>query len=157
MTKTTYTFTKQKNTPPTEEEVLEWKRLQKELRTTFKDWLLKLYDTKPVDFKVTIDKVRGSELRAYWVLIGVVTSWMNEQGNHFTKEEVSDWFKLRAGHSKGMYEERISRSIAVKSDCTWQDMKKLIDYIIQFGAENQIRGCELKKRDEEELEKLYHK
>ncbi len=124
---------------------------------------MKAWGTTGKDFKVTIDKIRGNELKAYWVLISIVTNWMNEQGNHFTKEEVSDWFKMRCGHYKTIQLNQfdnsveVPRSIALKSDCTWEEMSRLIDYILQFGAENNIKGCELKEKDREEIKELYSK
>ena len=144
---------KELNETPSQQEVVEWDDMIKGLRDVFKKWKGQLYSDKPKSFKVTVDKLKGKELRGYWVLIGVVTKWMNEQGNYFTKEEVSDWFKIQCGHKRRIKGVEIPRSIAVKSDCTWQDMSKLIDYIERFGAENNIVGCELRSGDKEEMKK----
>src|SRR5210317_531058 len=98
------------------------------------------------DFQITIEpykKLRGEQaLKGYWVLIGIVQKYINDDcGNNYTKEEISDYFKLRAGHQKrinsvqlnavkvgGNYSlyEYLPRSIANNSGCTYEDMKKLI-------------------------------
>lgn len=71
---------------PSQTEVQQWGRTIEYTRLAFKKWRAQLYSDKPKSFKITIDKVRDKELRGYWVLIDVVTKWMNEQGNNFTRE-----------------------------------------------------------------------
>lgn len=160
MTKKTFTFiNKYKN---------DWRRWW----TDFSDERNKWVDSKK-DFQITIEpykKLRGEKaLRGYWVLIGVVQKYMNEDcGNNWTKDEISDYFKLRAKHSKRInnvqvekiadvntFYEHIPRSIANNSGCTYEEMKGLIDYILRFGAENNIVGCELKSSDWQEFELYY--
>lgn len=110
------------------------------------------------DMRVIIEpyKPRGEKaLRGYWMLLGVIEKWMREQGNHFNKEELSDYFKFQVSHSKCLNDTWVVRSIANNSDCTYDDMKKLLDYIIQFGAENNIKGCELTSEQEREFINYY--
>jgi len=156
----TYTFyfrrNKEKHNSPSRLEVQEWEIAIKNLRAVFKKWKTQLYSDKPKDFKITIDKVSYS-IPAYWVLIGVVEDWLFEQGNIHTKEEVSEMFKHLAGHTKILNGVEVSRSIATSSDCTWQDMNKLLNCILAFGEENNIAGCELKEKDREDIKKSFSK
>lgn len=80
---------------------------------------------------------------------------MNEKGNHFSNEEVSDWFKIQAGHYINMYGQFLPKSIANKSDCTREQMETLINTILVFGAENLIDGCQIEDRDLVELLNYY--
>lgn len=140
---------------PSRSEVQEWEMTVKNIRVAFKKWKNQLYNDNPKEFKVTIDKVRGGELRAYWVLITIVKDWLFEQGNINSKEEVSEMFKHLAGHTKIINGVEVSRSIANNSDCTWKDMSNLLSCILAFGQENNIVGCELKEKDKEEIRKNY--
>jgi hypothetical protein len=83
-----------------------------------------------------------NQLRAYWRLIHIVKNYMNNDcGNEFTSEQISDWFKIISGFYtdfEGIY---LPKSISDKSKCTKEDMKNLINRIINFGVENDIEDC----------------
>lgn len=115
-------------------------------------------DNTKTDLKITVEnyKPKGDKaLRGYWLLLGVVEKWMQEQGNSYNKEELSDYFKLQVSHSMKLNGQFIPRSISNKSDCTFEDLKKLIDYIVRFGDENNIKGCELRNGQEQEFIDYY--
>jgi hypothetical protein len=133
-------------------------------------------DTATNDLAIIIDDYKptrsSKSLKAYWVLIGIVTKWMNDKGHYFTKDEVSDYFKLQVGHkikvnnlilreaSVGGKENLytyIPKSISDSSQCKFEDMKKLIDFIIEFGARNNIPGCEIRDNDLEYIKEFYEK
>lgn len=111
------------------------------------------------DFEVEIREFKkrrsGRQLRAYWVIIKTVTDWMNSNGNTFTTDQVSDWFKIEAGHCNNIKGRAIPKSIANRSDCTKEQMETLIKTIIVFGAENLITNCYIEEKDLEELLKYY--
>lgn len=111
------------------------------------------------DFEVEIREVgkkrSGQQLKAYWVLIALITDYMNEQGNWFSPEEVSSWVKIQANHYHWVGGEKIARSIANKSDATVDDMKKIINFILHFGIEHNIRGCEISNAELDALLRFY--
>ncbi len=111
------------------------------------------------NFEIEIRQVgkkrSGNQLRAYWVLINLITDYMNEQGNFFSPEEVSSWVKIQANHYHWVGGEKIARSIANKSDATVDDMKKIINFILDFGIEHNIRGCEISNAELDALLKFY--
>ncbi len=113
----------------------------------------------PKDFEVEIKllnfKRSGSQLKAYWVLVESVRQWMNDKGNTFTKENVSDWIKIRAGHAEkiGFYE--VPKSIANKSECSKEQMEAIINTILVFGSENGVLGCEIEDRELKSLLEYY--
>ena len=80
---------------------------------------------------------------------------MNEQGNLFSPEEVSSWVKIQAGHYHEIEGEKIARSIANKSDATVDDMKKIINFILHFGIEHEIKGCEISEPELDSLLRFY--
>src|SRR6266403_1148491 len=111
------------------------------------------------DFEVEIRELKkkrsGNQLRAYWVLIRSVTDWMNDKGNHFTNEQVSNWMKIQSGHCTEIEGQAIPGSIANKSDCSREQMEILTKIILVFGAENLINGCQIEDRDLKELLNYY--
>ena len=112
------------------------------------------------DIQVEVKSFRtrsGQQLRAYWALIGVVRLWMNEQGNKFSDENVSDYFKIKSGHYTAIDNQIISKSISNKSDCTKEQMEAIINTILQFGAENDIKGCEIADEEFGQLLRFYQK
>ena len=126
------------------------------LKIAMKVW----FDNKG-KFEVVIrdyKKERGEKaLKAYWVLISIVRGFMNKKcGNNFTKEEISDYFKMQAGHKKRVNGVDIPRSIANNAGCTWEDMRAILDYVLRFGAENNIRGCEITTMQEQEYKNYYN-
>ena len=113
------------------------------------------------DFQLTVEpysKDRSqNSLRAYWVLIDVVRNWMNDKGNNFSKEEVSSYFKIRSGFYSEMDGEKLPKSIANNSGCTYDDMRNIIESIINFGIENGIEDCEIVNTDLWDLLENYSK
>lgn len=111
------------------------------------------------DFEVEIRPLKKkrsvNQLRAYWLLIRSVKNWMNEKGNCFTDEQVSDYFKMSAGHVIGVGEFLLPKSIANKSDCTREQMEALINTILVFGAQNLIADCYIEDRELQELLNYY--
>ena len=105
------------------------------------------------------------------MLIDVVNVWMVDQGNHFTSEELSDYFKIQSGHRTeinnvnimGSVKVRegeehttyIPKSIARNSGCTYDEITHLINYILQFGFDNDIVGCEIKPYEWQEFKRYY--
>ena len=128
---------------------------------------------KQSSFQVTLEpykeKRSGKQLAAYWVLIKVVKDWMNnpEHGdsNNYSDKQVSDWVKIKAGHclmvggsSNGHYPLNnisMAKSISDKSDCTRDDMARIINWIVIFGAEMDIPNCEIKDDELDKLLKYY--
>lgn len=120
------------------------------------EWMKQFKDDFQVEIKKVDKKRSGKQLRAYWRLIRVVKNFMNEQGNLFSDEEVSDWFKLRADHYVEITEgEKIPKSIANKSDCSVEQMRKIIETIIAFGENYNIQDCYIRDEELEELLKFY--
>ena len=91
-------------------------------------------------FAVTISDVKRSkpQLRAYWVLVRAVKKWMQEQGNVYSENEVSDFLKIQAGFYSEIAGQKIAKSISNKSNITVLEMESLINSILKFGAEMQI-------------------
>jgi hypothetical protein len=112
------------------------------------DKLTKHFNRKSYESLVCqVDKYYKAEtngqLRGYYRLIDVVKYWMNEQGNNYTKEEVDMYFRLKSEHYNIIKGEKITKSISLKSGTTKQDMKRLIDTVLDFGIEFNIADCEL--------------
>lgn len=102
-------------------------------------------------------KNSNKQLRAYWRLIKVCKVFMNDNGNNFTDEEVSIYFKLKSSHYTEVDAVKIPRSIALESGTTTQEMKQLIDTILEFGLEFNIDGCEICNDELESLLEYYEK
>jgi len=155
-----YIFNKENKHEKTSSEDIEvWKKKKEELREELNDrFSNKLLNPNPSKFKgfeVTIDNPRGGTMPAYWALIGTVKDWYFEQGVIYTKEMIDQMFKILAGHTEIINGVEVTKSIAYNSDCTWQDMKKLLDYVVAFGIEENIMGLEIKERDKEAIKKGY--
>lgn len=100
---------------------------------------IKNYAKKHEPFNVLIqpvlEKRTSRQLRYYWVLISIIEDWLNEQGNQFTREQVSDLMK-----NKFYYEEkilfgqkrRVPKSISDKSET---DIKEMAEYITKITVE----------------------
>ncbi len=127
---------------------------------------------KQSSFQVTLEpykeKRSRNQLAAYWCLIKVVKEWMNspERGdfNNYSDKEVSDWVKISAYHFSYIKNVDmisldgnipIAKSISDRSDCTRADMERIINWIIQFGAEWSIPNCEIKDGELDKLLKYY--
>lgn len=101
------------------------------------------------DFQITIgsysDKRSGSQLRAYWALIRTVQKYMNQPlfGNNYTEGEIDAYMKQKAGHHVMIDKKTVPASISNKSNCTKEDMRNLIDTIVQFGIDHSIPNCDI--------------
>ena len=104
-------------------------------------------------FSIAITSIKRSkpQLRAYWVLVRAVKKWMQEQGNFYNENEVSDFLKIQAGFYLEIAGQKIAKSISNKSNITVLEMEQLINYILQFGAEMQIADCVIKNQDFKEM------
>lgn len=129
-------------------------------------------------------KRSGQQLKGYWVLVKAIQVWMIEQGNLYlqnkgtvynmsNRDDVSDWIKAEAGFferkeipvkvviNKNFYPltssvtKNIPKSIANNSDCTREDMKKIIDWILAFAAEFSIADCFIEDQELNNLLKSY--
>jgi len=111
------------------------------------------------DFIVTIDKYSpkrsGKQLRSYWRLINVVRKFMENEGNLYTQEEVSNFFKRNAGLFKDIYGGKTLKSISGKGETTVDEMKKLIEVVLQFGIDFEIKDCDIEPEELRELLKYY--
>ena len=111
------------------------------------------------DFVVRIEKYSpkksNQQLRSYWMLVNSVKKWMQEQGNNFTQEEVSYWFKIRSRHVHKVMDKEVPRSISNKSTTTKDEMRNLINVILEFGLDNQIKDCYIEPKAFEELLTFY--
>ena len=169
---TNYTFTRVNKQELALDDITCWEGRKLELWDDIKSKLVTLNHPDPAKYKaftVTVGKVRGGAMPGYWALITVLQNYMIGEGilyledNYGTiynvniQERLSDWVKVEAGHCEIIkvkerdYAE--PRSIAYKSDCTWQDMKQLLDFLLRFGEEHGIMGLELKAKDEDKIKK----
>lgn len=128
------------------------------------------------DFVVKIENFKESSpkaLRAYWRLIGVITDYINSTSPDYkwSKEEISDVFKEEVGHVvkkdmniiwsvdkkctlwHGSRYIKTPKSIARNSGCTYEEMDRLIEKLLQFGSG--IPGCELTTPEKAEFIKYY--
>jgi hypothetical protein len=80
---------------------------------------------------------------------------MNNHGNNFDDETVSDYFKLKSGHYGEVDGIKLPRSIALNSGTTTKDMKHLIDTILEFSLDNEIEDCFIENQELDELLKYY--
>ena len=104
-------------------------------------------------FQVNIGdpKRSGQQLKGYWVLIRIVKDWLVDQGNDMTDKQVSDYFKIEAGHYTELNGVKTAKSISNRSSVTVQEMEMILRKIESFGIEFGIEGCYLKNKEEEEL------
>ncbi|MBO4516754.1 hypothetical protein J5751_04990 [bacterium] len=129
-------------------------RTEQELIDVFK-YLKALKKPIMMEFEKLTNKRSHKQLRSYWMLIKVCKLWMAEQGQHFTDEEVSYYFKIKAGFFNEFNGVKMAKSISDKSHCTKQEMENLINTILDFGAENGIEDCYIESQEMEELLKYY--
>lgn len=111
------------------------------------------------DFEIEIHRVSkkrsGQQLRSYWRLVRIIKDYMNSLGNKFSDEEVSDWIKISAGYFKEIRGEKIAKSIANKSDATVEDVKNILEFMLDFGAEHKIRDCNIASTEYDEIINFY--
>lgn len=102
-----------------------------------------------------INKRTAKQLKGYWVLINSLVAFFNENGLYYTAEMVSNVFKIKAGLYKEIQGEKIPLSISDKSKRTKKEMEQLINTILEFGLENNIKDCYLEDKEQEELLNYY--
>jgi len=111
------------------------------------------------DFIVTIDKYSpkrsGKQLRAYWRMINVIRKFMQEEGTNWTQEEFSNHFKDKAGLYKESNGMQALKSISGKGETTVDEMKTLIEVVLQFGIDFEIKDCDIEPEELRELLKYY--
>lgn len=135
-----------------------------------------ILDDAKSDFIVKIEDYKESSpkaLRAYWRLVGLITDHINSANPDYkwSKEEISDIFKEEVGHvvRKDMsnlwsVDKRCTlwhvnrhiikpKSIARNSGCTYEEMSRLIEKLLQFGSE--IPNCVLTPEEDMEFKKYY--
>lgn len=117
----------------------------------------KINPQKPIVINIDLfyKKNSNQQLRAYWRLIKVCKNFMNNLGNNFTDEVVSDYFKIKSGHYHEIDGVKLPRSIALDSGTTTKEMKQLIDTILEFGLDNGISDCYIENQELDELLKYY--
>lgn len=93
---------------------------------------------KPV--RVTVKNYKRSKTppqhRAYWVAVSQLKKAFIEAGYDTNEKEVHEFVKKKCGYTKIMHGEMIAKSIADTSkDATREELKRLIDFILRFSAE----------------------
>lgn len=129
------------------------------------------------DFQVEIKPLNirsKNALKAYWVLIGSIVKW--DANNNGYKQKVWDeWFKREAGLTEKIdliplwkikygndydkYGKRYlekTRSISNKGDVTKEEMERLINCVLKFGAENNVPNCEIRNDELDKLLEFYN-
>lgn len=139
-----------------------WSNIRDQLNATLNDIFRRTsFGELKKDFEIEIREIckkrSGRQLKAYWALINKVKNWMNSHGNNYTKEQVSDYFKVTVGHVSEVEGITLPGSIANKSDCTKEQMEKLINEITKFGAEHDIEDCYIRDDELAELLKFYER
>jgi hypothetical protein len=74
--------------------------------------------------------------RKYWKCIQQIKEGMNDLGNEYNEEDISQFIKMRSGFTKVVDGQVVTKSIADKSeDATNANLRHLIDFMIRFGQE----------------------
>ena len=97
------------------------------------------------------NKRTDKQLRSVWFLINTITLYFKENGNNWSADEVMTYFKIKSGLYREIDGCKIPLSISDKAKRTKAEMEKLIDCILEFGAENNIDNCYL---DDGELKSI---
>lgn len=94
---------------------------------------------------LSIEKLADNtkQLKSYWMLIEVCKNFMNEKGNSFTKEQVDYYFRMKAKHYTDIDGIIVIKSISKRNGATKEEMTNLINTILDFGKQNNIRDCEI--------------
>ena len=169
---TRFSFARENKEKLTLEDINYWKEKKLELWEELKFRFVTLHHPDPTKYKpftVIVDNDRGGTMPAYWVLISILRDSFLDQGNMLAYDEygchynvndekrLSEWVKVMAGHCDIIEHEgrkyAIGREIKYNSNCTWQDMKKLLDFLLRYGQENGIIGLELKPKDQDKIKK----
>ena len=134
-----------------------WSGIRDQLNCTLNDIFRRVsFGEIKDDFEIEIKKIckkrSGSQLRSFWLLIGVVKKYFNSfPPNNYTDEQVAEYFKRAANHVTKIAGETVGKSIANKSDCTVEDMERIINTILQFGTVHNIENCYIEPKDLQEL------
>lgn len=129
-------------------------------------------DNAKSDFVVRVEYYKESSpkaLRGYWRLVGLITDYINSSSDYKWKpEEISDNFKEQVGHTRltntirfGKNKDVIidlggkikPKSIAKNSGCTYEEISRLIEKLLQFGSD--IPDCVLTTTEDAEFKKYY--
>lgn len=130
-------------------------------------------DTAKSDFVVRVEDYKENSpkaLRGYWRLIGVITNYINSTSPDYKwkPEEISNNFKEQIGHTVRIDSIRFGKnkdviidsgskikpkSIARNSGCTYEEMSRLIEKLLQFGSG--IPDCALTSVEDAEFKKYY--
>lgn len=148
------------------------KRNWDEQLETINNSLKAILDDPKSDFVVKIENYKESSpkaLRGYFRLIGIIKNYLNSVNNeNWTDKEISDNFKEQVGHvirvdsiRFGKFKDVLvdkggklkPKSIARNSGCTYEEMNRLIEKVLQFGSD--IPGCELTTPEKMEFIKYY--
>ena len=129
-------------------------RNEQELIDTFKK-LQTIKEPIVLEAEKLANRRTNKQLKSYWMLIGICRLWMAEQGQNFSKEEISNYFKIKSGFYTDINGVKMAKSISDKANCSRENMKNLIDTILDFGAENGIEDCYIEDYELEELLKYY--
>jgi hypothetical protein len=76
-------------------------------------------------------------------------------GNNFTAEHVSCWFKLKSGFFVLHENEKLPKSIGDNSDCNREDMRNILENVLDFGKTFDIKDCFLTNGEWEEILRNY--
>ena len=113
------------------------------------------------DFQIVIGKYSpkrsGKQLRAYWVLIGKVREYMNQErfGNNYDDDDISNYMKDQARHYKVVNGREVLASIKTSSSCTRDQMNRLINTILEFGIKHKIPDCDIADYELDKLLQCY--
>lgn len=112
--------------------------------------------TKPLEIQIAEYKAKGSQaqLRTWWRLITELTLFFNNTGNRFTKEQVSDYFKIKAGFCVELDGQKLPRSLAKKSDARMEEVSNLLETLLEFGTENNIE-LDINSKEKQEFIQYY--
>lgn len=122
-----------------------------DFRTAFRSW-----GTSGKTFEVIFrEPVNKGAFRGYWVLIGKARDWMNDQGNNYTKEQISEYFKRENNFVENIEGVETTRSLKRNDGCTHDELISLINSITRWGAQHDIKGLHLTSEAELELQKYY--
>ena len=139
---------------------------------TINNFLKAIIDDSKSDFVVKVEDYKENSpkaLRGYWRLIGVITKYINSNSDYKWKpEEISNNFKEQIGHTVRIDSIRFGKnkdviidsgskikpkSIARNSGCTYEEMSRLIEKLLQFGSD--IPDCILTTAEDMQFKKYY--
>jgi hypothetical protein len=111
------------------------------------------------DFEVVVQDIQEKrspkQLRGFWRLIDCIRDTLEERGHFFFSDEIKDLMLEKAGHVKVIEGIKIVRSINGKSDTTKEEMKNIIESILNYAIEKGIHNCYLEEREKVELINYY--